>query len=520
MKFDKLLLTMLLCIAVASCGGGKGGTSVTSPVSLSGVAAVGTPIVGGSVSVVCASGASITPVTTGAQGSWSITLTNQTLPCAVQVSGGTINSTANTIPYHSIATAAGTVNITPLTDLIIANMAKNATPGTWFTGLSSNRSALGNISSTQVSNAFNAVVSALSGLARLGTNNPITTSFTPTPGNVSDDMLTALAMALTNAGVPYTTLRSNAAAATFTPVSGFNTALTAAYSTTASGGAAKIFDISYSASAQTVTVPQGYSSISVTAIGAGGAGGANTKGGDAASLTASWSLATIGNPATITIYTGGGGQNSGSSSSGAGGGGGATVVAVAGSAILIAGGGGGGGSGLDAAAIGGNGCGGNGGSPTGYPLLAGLGGATNGTGGAGGYLIAGTISGGSGGSKTGTSGINGYGGGGGAGGGSSWATGGSGGEINSGMTGGGGRGGFGGAGGSSPLSFINSGGVGGGGEANSGGGGGGGYAGGGGGAWAGSPVFGGGGGGGSSYVAPTTSSATAPCSAAPNLNVA
>lgn len=73
---------------------------------------------------------------------------------------------------------------------------------------------------------------ALSALTPLSTNNPITTAFTPSPGNVSDNMLTALKTALTNTttGVTYVSLLSNASVPAFTaPVIGFGTDLTTAY---------------------------------------------------------------------------------------------------------------------------------------------------------------------------------------------------------------------------------------------------------------------------------------------------
>jgi hypothetical protein len=236
--FGSLLIASSLLLT--GCGGGGGGVSSSggtppAAITFGGVAAVGTPIAGGAVSVFCASGATITPVNTDTQGKWTVTLTNQTLPCAVEVSGGTINSVTNSTSYHSIATAAGTVNITPLTDLIIANMVGSATPSAWFAGLSASPSTLSNYGSSQVGTAYSKVVSAMNGLANLSTNNPITTTFTPSSGNVVDDMLTALAVAMTNTGVSYPTLLSNASASTFTPVSGFNTALTAAYSLTSSG---------------------------------------------------------------------------------------------------------------------------------------------------------------------------------------------------------------------------------------------------------------------------------------------
>ena len=161
----------------------------------------------------------------------SVTLSGQTLPCAVQVTGGTINGITNVTPYHSIATALGTVNVTPLTDLLVANLAGTATPRTWFAGLGTVPAPISVITPSQVTAAFVKLRAAMSGFTSLNTINPITTTFTPTPGNVSDDTLSALKLALATTGVTYASLLGNASVPAFTaPAANFGTALTTAYS--------------------------------------------------------------------------------------------------------------------------------------------------------------------------------------------------------------------------------------------------------------------------------------------------
>lgn len=130
--------TLLTSVLLTACGDGFSAiTGAPATGTLSGVAAVGKPILGGNISVICASGSVIIPTTTDQNGYYSISLHDQNLPCAVQVSGGTINGVANTTDYHSIATRAGTVNVTPLTDLLIAILTGSATPSTWFSKLNS-----------------------------------------------------------------------------------------------------------------------------------------------------------------------------------------------------------------------------------------------------------------------------------------------------------------------------------------------------------------------------------------------
>ncbi len=234
-RFSGFLAAMIAAVFLAGCGGGGGGSSTPAASTLSGVAAVGTPIAGGTINVVCAAGSALT-TTTSTTGAWQVTLSGQTLPCAVEVSSGTINGASNPESYHSIAIAAGVVNVTPLTDLVVANMVGTATPSVWFAGLSAAPTPLTAITQAQETSALTKLGTALSGLSPLGTNNPITTTFTPTSGNVSDDMLTALATAMTNAGVSYPSLLSNASTPAFTaPATGFGTALATAYMGTTSG---------------------------------------------------------------------------------------------------------------------------------------------------------------------------------------------------------------------------------------------------------------------------------------------
>lgn len=222
-------------LVLSACGGGSSGGSSTPATSiLSGVAAVGTPIASGNISVICAAGSALAPTTTSSTGTWQITLSGQTLPCAIELSGGTINGVPNATPYHSIATTTGTVNVTPLTDLMVANLA-GTTPGTWFAGLSATPTSLTAITQTQVDAALVNLSAALPALTPLSTSNPITTVFTPTPGNVSDDMLTALATAMTNAGVTYSALLDNTSA-NVSLSAGFGSALVIAYTGYTIGG--------------------------------------------------------------------------------------------------------------------------------------------------------------------------------------------------------------------------------------------------------------------------------------------
>lgn len=233
-RLSAIVVSLAIALLSGCGGGGGGGSSAPASSTLGGVAAVGYPIVNATVQVKCAGGNALTD-TTSSVGAWQVTISGQTLPCAVEVSGGTINGAANTTPYHSIATSFGTMNVTPLTDLMVANLAGTATPGTWFSGLVT--ASFASITPTSVNTALTKLRAALSGLTPLTTINPITTVFTAISGNITDDMLAALKTTIANTGITYIVLLTNASAPGFTsPGTSFNTALTTAYLNTVSGG--------------------------------------------------------------------------------------------------------------------------------------------------------------------------------------------------------------------------------------------------------------------------------------------
>lgn len=208
--------TLAASLMLAACGGGDDG--VATPPTLNGTAAVGVPIVGGAVKVVCAGGSALS-TTTGSAGAWQVTTSGQTLPCAVQVSGGTVGGSANGTPYHSIALNFDTVNITPLTDLVIASLAGKA-PGAWFEGI--NTAALQGVDNAAVTSALGKVNTALGLTATLNGANPLTTPFTATNGNLIDDILEAIAKARLEAGLEHAALLALASQTSFSAPASFN----------------------------------------------------------------------------------------------------------------------------------------------------------------------------------------------------------------------------------------------------------------------------------------------------------
>lgn len=215
------LLAAAGALVLSGCNSGSTVAGAAPAATLSGVAATGAPIIGGTVTVTCSGGGPLT-TTTATDGSWTVTISGQTLPCAASVTGGNLPGGTT---YHALALSTGTVNITPLTDLIVARAVGQA-PATWLSGVTAGQWAA--ITSTAINNALTAVRTALN-LTALNSVNPLTDTFTAVSGNTIDNILEALKTALTNAGLAYATLLANIASNTTLPVN-FQTALSTAYS--------------------------------------------------------------------------------------------------------------------------------------------------------------------------------------------------------------------------------------------------------------------------------------------------
>ncbi len=218
MKKAGLCAAMVVALA-SGCGGGGGGGS-----TLGGTAAVGSPIVGGAISVQCAGGSALT-TTTSSVGAWAVSLSGQTLPCAVQVSGGTVGvgGVSNTLTYHSIAVAIDTVNVTPLTDLVVARLA-GASPAAWF-----GNPSYAALTRVNIDTALTALNTALGLTSTLGTMSPFTSSFSAATGDPMDNTLQAIAAALTSLTQTYANLLASVASNNLGAYSGFSAQLNSAY---------------------------------------------------------------------------------------------------------------------------------------------------------------------------------------------------------------------------------------------------------------------------------------------------
>jgi len=188
------LWTTLSSLAVLTACGGGGGESPGSSLLITGTAATGAAIVSGTVEAKCQSGTG--SATTSASGAYAVNVSSGVQPCILRVT-----DPVTQMQLHSMIEAgATTANISPATDLVVAN-ALAETPTTAFSNYSSiqqQKITAANISSavTRVQMATAALGSAadmtgmdiMKGTLHAATNDAI--------GNTADQKIDALMAAL------------------------------------------------------------------------------------------------------------------------------------------------------------------------------------------------------------------------------------------------------------------------------------------------------------------------------------
>lgn len=255
---------IFLSAALAACGGSNeaqpDSPSVVSG-ALTGTAATGAAIAGGTVEVKCAAGPDPAAVTTGASGSWTASLSGVRLPCKVKVSGGNLPSGT---AFHSIAVGLGTVNITPMTDLVVASLT-GQNPAAWYSSVTAG--ALGNITGAAVTAAVDKIRAGINVPAFGASVSPLTTPLTI--GDALDKVLDALKAAVPDHAALLALAQGQNFASTFaqTYAAALNNAL--AGSGTGAGGGGT-----------------GGGGTGGGGTGGGGAGGGGTGGGTANPLLA------------------------------------------------------------------------------------------------------------------------------------------------------------------------------------------------------------------------------------------
>ncbi|MDO3621722.1 hypothetical protein Q3O98_11490 [Ralstonia pseudosolanacearum] len=202
---------------LTACGGGGDGSSAASndgPVTnaTTGVAAIGAPIIGGSVMLKCASGTTAS-TTTNSDGSWSASLKSSDYPCVARVSGGQASGKDLATALHSVLAAPGVTNITPLTDIMVAVLGKQD-PATWFASVS-NDSLASSITTDNLNGALGklkATLATLPGQLKLADGfDPISSVFKAEKDDAGDNLLETYGASLTASGLTQTQAAVNTA---------------------------------------------------------------------------------------------------------------------------------------------------------------------------------------------------------------------------------------------------------------------------------------------------------------------
>lgn len=181
-------------LAVLTACGGSGGGSASggnnNTNTLTGLAATGAAIANGDVIAKCTTGAPIAGKT-DVNGVFTLNLTAaHTAPCMLQV----IQAGPPKVELYSFATAAGQVNISPLTDLVVAK-AMGSDPAAAFSAFDASKGS--SISGNLVA-AKSYVQTQVQAITGSGTSDPLTSTFTV--GSADDQVLDALGAAIAQSG--------------------------------------------------------------------------------------------------------------------------------------------------------------------------------------------------------------------------------------------------------------------------------------------------------------------------------
>jgi mono/diheme cytochrome c family protein len=116
-------------VTLTACGGGGSGTNSVTGSSVGGVAATGQAIANGQVTLKCTTGTAAA-ASTGSDGSYSIDVSKLTLPCVARVDYKDGAGAAQKL--HSLVRTPGTANITPVTELLVAQLSSTGVAANAF----------------------------------------------------------------------------------------------------------------------------------------------------------------------------------------------------------------------------------------------------------------------------------------------------------------------------------------------------------------------------------------------------
>lgn len=182
-------LSAFLLASLAACGGGGGGGgSVASLATLSGTAAVGAPLAAAQINVFDSKGQEVGQGTSDDSGFFSIQLSKEgAAPYTLKLSSGPITLHA----MHASA-ASGEVNITPLSDTVVAMLSPTGSAADMITALQGGAQAP---TKTDIESKQDVLSAALSDVASAAgaTQNVFTRKFSA-DGTGTDKLLDAIAI--------------------------------------------------------------------------------------------------------------------------------------------------------------------------------------------------------------------------------------------------------------------------------------------------------------------------------------
>lgn len=201
------LAPLALVAALQACGGGGGGGTVEPPASVpvpagdpltvKGVAATGAALAGASVSAWCAIGTGT--ATSGADGTYSISIERAALPCVVEARKG---DTVLHAPVPGTGGGSATAHLTPVTTMMLAHVGGQAP--VVFAGAYAKQAAsmASRITPAAVTAAGTAVAAILkdAGLDVAALGDPLAGALTAGSGTGYDGVLDALGASLARVG--------------------------------------------------------------------------------------------------------------------------------------------------------------------------------------------------------------------------------------------------------------------------------------------------------------------------------
>lgn len=204
-------LAALSAAVLAACGGSDDAAAPAQPLAVTGIAATGAAMVEASVQANCATGTGT--AISGNDGRYTITITGGALPCVLEAT----SKDGNTV-LHSVAsgsTASATANITPLTSVLVAQLA-GRDPADFFDGAGgAGASALAaTVTGDKIGAATNAVVATLTaaGLDTAALGDLLAGDLVAGSGQGYDGVLDTLGATLAASGSTLQTLVATVAA--------------------------------------------------------------------------------------------------------------------------------------------------------------------------------------------------------------------------------------------------------------------------------------------------------------------